>query len=69
MNSPSGSSDNLVGRITPKARILIIVLALVVLAIILVIISIVRNELRVVQLSQQESAMLRKICEATVSGC
>lgn len=69
MDSPAGSTIDLNARPTPRVRTLLVILALLVLAITLVIVSIIRNELRVVQMSQREATMLRKICEATVTNC
>lgn len=69
MDSPTGSSVNITSRQSAKLRSLVITIILLVTAIFLIIASIVRGELRVVQLSQEQSIMLKRICEATVSKC
>lgn len=70
MSSPLGSSIDLTQQQRPAKKYkLPAILVLIVLAIILIIVSIVRNEIKVVNLDSQQSSMLRKICEATVTNC
>lgn len=70
MSSPQGSSVDLSPHEQCPGRYkLVSLLVLIVLAIILIIVSIVRNEQKVISLDAQQSLMLKKICEATVSNC
>lgn len=70
MSSPSGSLEHLAPRTSRSRKYgLAITLILIIVAIILIIVSIVRNEQRIVRLSDHQSVMLRKICEATVTHC
>lgn len=69
MESPAGSTLELVPRASPRAKMLIVTMCLLITAILLIAVSIIRNEQRVVTLDIQQSDMLKRICEATVSGC
>lgn len=69
MDSPSGSSLIISQPRNYKKLSLILTIILLILAVVLIIVSIVRNEQRVITLSADQSVMLRRICEATVSHC
>lgn len=69
MESPTGSVQELIPRMSPRTKMLIATMCLLIFSIMLIVISIIRNEQRVIALDTQQSIMLKRICEATVTGC
>lgn len=67
--STSSLDDLTPATVSPRRYRWVVLLILVILALVLIIVSIVRNELKVLELNKQQSSMLRRICEATVSDC
>lgn len=70
MSTPTGSLEELrPSELDREKRRLIITVVLLTLAIVLIIVLIVRNEIKVVSLDKDQSRMLKRICQATVTNC
>lgn len=71
MSSPQGSEIhlNIDGYSVTERRKWIATFCMLILALVLILASIIRNEIKHVYMTEEQSHMLTKICQATVEGC